>query len=594
MPIYRAPVEDALFIIREMLKPEQYDIDSFGEALELVEPLLEEGAKLCEQVLFPLNQQGDKQGCRYDHGKVVMPDGFKEAYKLYCDGGWPSFTAHTEYGGQGLPEFLSMPVTEFVCSANLSFGLTPGLSHGAYNAIYLHGTDELRQRFLPHIATGNWSGVMCLTEPQAGTDLGLLTTRAEPRGDGTYGITGNKIFISSGEQDLTENILHLVLARLPDAPKGVKGISLFLVPKIWVNEDGTLGDKNGVVCGGLEEKMGIHASATCVMNYDDARGYLIGEAHKGLKAMFTMMNAARIYVGVQGLGLAEVAWQNARAYANDRLQGRGLKGAKFPDKKADPITVHPDVRRMLLLMRSHVEAGRALVMETALKLDVAHRHADAAVREEADDFVQLMTPIVKAHLTDMGHEVANMAMQVYGGHGYIREYGIEQYARDARIAQIYEGTNGIQAMDLVGRKLPHQMGKYLRSFFHPVQAFVDAESGNEQMKEFAVPLGKALDQLQQASLWIAKQGLVNPDDAGAAASEYLKMFSHVTFAWIWARQAKIAQEKLAAGTDKVRFYQDKLDTARFFMARVLPQTVSLMMCLTKGSATVMQAEFGSE
>ncbi len=592
MPIFRAPFKDFDFILNDYLGLDKYEsVAGFAEARELAAPLLEEGAKYCENVIFPLNQTADTQGCQFKDGVVTMPDGFKEAYAQYVEGGWPSFTCDPEYGGQGLPEFLSMPATEMICSANLSFGLTPGLSHGAYNAVHLHGTDELKAKFLPKMVTGEWSGVMCLTEPNAGTDLGLMTTKAEDVGDGSFKINGTKIFISSGEQDMTENIMHLVLAKLPDGPEGVRGISLFLVPKVMVNDDGSLGERNGVHCGGIEHKMGIHGSSTCVMNYEDAVGYMIGEPNKGVRAMFTMMNAARIYVGVQGLGIAEVAMQNAFAYANERLQGRALTGAKHPEQKADPITVHPDVRKMLLHMRSHVEAGRALVMETALMLDVADRHEDAEEREMADDFVQLVTPIVKSHLTDMGFDIANLAMQVYGGHGYISEYGIEQYARDARIAQIYEGTNGVQAMDLVGRKLPHGMGKYLRSFFHPVSQFLEENNENEAMAEFIKPLGKAIEQLQQASLWIAKQGLSNPNDAGAAATDYQKMFAYVLFAYIWARQAKIAQEKLASGGDvDTKFYTDKVDTARYFMKRELPKVVSMLMLITKGSDSIMNAD----
>ncbi len=595
MPVYKAPTNDFAFILNEYLGLDRYgDVPGFAEARELAAPLLDESAKYCENVLFPLNQTGDEEGCTYDNGEVRMPQGFKEAYAQYVQGGWASFTCDPQYGGQGLPEFLNMPMTEMICSANLSFGLTPGLSHGAYNAIYLHASDELKQTYLPKMVTGEWSGVMCLTEPQAGTDLGLLTTKATPNDDGSYALEGNKIFISSGEQDITENIIHLVLARLPDAPKGVKGISLFLVPKVMVNADGSLGERNGVNCSGIEHKMGIHASSTCVMNYEGATGWLVGEPHKGLRAMFTMMNAARIYVGVQGLGLMEVAYQNAMQYTNERLQGRALTGPAQPDKAADPITVHPDVRRMLMTQRVNVEAGRALVMETALKLDLAHRHPDEQVREEADHYVQLMTPIVKAHLTDLGFEMASLAQQCFGGYGYIKEYGVEQYVRDARIAMIYEGTNGVQAMDLVGRKLAYKYGKYLKSFMHPVSQFIEENKGNEAMAEFTKPLYVHVGHLQQASLWLAKSGLSNPNDAGAGAVEYLKLFSHVAFAYIWARQAKIAMEKLASGEGDAKFYQNKLDSARFYMTRVLPNVVSLLMNLTGGSKTIMTADLTYE
>lgn len=586
MPTYRAPLSDFRFLLTEWLKlGEHTNVPGFTEAAELANPLLEEGAKLCENVLFPLNQSGDAEGCRWEDGNVYMPTGFKEAYAQYVAGGWPSFTCDPAFGGQGLPEVLNMPITEMICSANLSFGLTPGLSHSAYNLMDQYCPETLKPRFMPKLVSGVWSGVMCLTEPQCGTDLGLIRTKATPNGDGIYAIEGTKIFISSGEQDLTENILHLVLAKLPDAPKGVKGISLFLVPKVWVNEDGSLGERNAVKCASIEHKMGIHGSSTCVMNYDGAKGYLIGEPHRGLPAMFTMMNAARIYVGVQGLGVAEAAYQGALAYANERLQGRALKGPKQPEKPADPITVHPDVRRMLLAIRAFCEGGRALVLLTAMKHDLAHRHPDAEVRERADDFVQLITPIVKGYLTDMGTESANLAMQCLGGYGYIREYGIEQYARDARIAQIYEGTNGIQGLDLVGRKLSYKYGKYLRAFFHPAQDFIDEHKHDPAMQEFIKPLDKHMGYLRQASLWIAQKGLTNPDDAAAASVEYLRLFALVVMAWIWAQQAKLA---LAGGAESPEFYKEKLATARFFYARILPQTISLLACLTAGSKPLME------
>lgn len=593
MPTYRAPIRDMMFLLRDYLALEDYaHIPGFEGALDLAPALLEEGAKLCEQVLFPLNATGDHEGCHYENGTVTMPAGFKEAYAQYVAAGWPSFTGDPEYGGQGLPEVLNMPMTEMICSANLSFGLTPGLSHSACNLMETYLDDTMKARYLPKLISGEWTGVMCLTEPSAGTDLGLIRTTATPGQNGSYSIEGTKIFISSGEHDLSENILHLVLARLPDAPKGTKGISLFLVSKYLVNDDGSLGERNAVHCAGLEEKMGIHASSTCVMNYDGAVGYLVGEPHKGLRAMFMMMNAARIYVGVQGLGVAEAAYQGALAYANERLQGRALTGAMLPDKPADPITVHPDVRRMLLTMRAFTQAGRALVMETALHYDLSRRHPDASQREASDAFVQLMTPIVKAHLTDGGFETANLAMQCLGGYGYIREYGIEQYARDARIAMIYEGTNGVQAMDLVGRKLSHRTGAYLASFFHPVQAFIDAHAGDAPMQEFITPLAKHLDYLRKASLWIAKEGLRDPNQAAAGSVEYLRIFALVTFAYIWARQAKLAMAALSSSTDEAsaRFYNDKLDTARFFMARILPQTISLLAGLTAGAETIMKTE----
>ncbi len=586
MPVYKAPIRDFKFIVEDYLGVDQYkNIPGFADALEMKDAVLDAGAQFTEEVLFPLNQKGDEEGLKYDKAArtVTTPAGFKEAYKAYREGGWAAFTCDPKYGGQGLPEWLNMPVVEMICSANLSFGITPGLSHGAYNAIYLHASDALKDKYLPKMVSGEWAGVMCLTEPQAGTDLGLIRTKAEPGADGSYAIIGTKIFISSGEQDLTDNIIHLVLAKLPGAPAGTKGISLFLVPKIM--EDGK---PNALHCAGLEHKMGIHASPTCVMNYEGAKGWLVGDANKGMKAMFTMMNAARLYVGVQGLGLGEVAYQNALAYARDRLQSRAITGAKFPDKQADPIIVHPDVRRMLLTAKAFCEGSRMLAMETALNLDLAHRHPDAMMREDADAFVQLMTPIVKAYLTDGGFDTANLAVQVFGGYGFIREYGVEQYVRDARIALIYEGTNGVQALDLIGRKLAFKYGKYLRRFFHPMQAFIDAHRDDAAMAEFTKPLSKHMGYLQQASLYIATAGLRNMDDAAAGSVEYLRMFALVVMAFVWARTAAIALGKRES--DKA-FYEDKLATARFFFARILPQTMSLGTALAAGSKTVMAQEW---
>lgn len=592
MPSFKAPIRDFQFLLNEYLNLSQYaGVAGFADANpDFITPVLEAAATMCEEVLFPLNQVGDKVGLKYDNGRVIMPDGFKEAYKTYIESGWTGFTCDEKYGGQGLPEVLNMPLMEMVCSANLSFGLTPGLSHGAYNAINQHASDELKQKYLPKMVSGEWSGVMCLTEPQAGTDLGLIRAKATPNADGSYSITGNKIFISSGEHELTENIIHLVLARLPDAPAGTKGISLFIAPKFLVNDDGSLGQRNKFSCTGLEHKMGIHASPTCQMAYEGATGFLVGAPHKGMKAMFTMMNAARLYVGVQGLGIGEVAYQNALAYARERLQSRAITGAKFPEKPADPIIEHADVRRMLLTMRAFTEGARALALEMALKIDLAHRHSDASVREEADDFVQLLTPVVKSHLTDGGFETASIAMQVLGGYGYIAEYGVEQYVRDARITMIYEGTNGVQALDLVGRKLPVSAGKYLRAFFHPVDKFIAENKENQAMAEFIKPLAKNLEYLQQATMYIAGAGLKNPDDAAAGAVEYQKMFATVALAHIWARQAKVAMEKLSQNTDTdTAFYQAKIDTARFYMQKILPQAGSLLQSIANGSKSVMNA-----
>jgi len=589
MPNYTAPLKDFQFLIDHFLEIEKHaDVPGFTEAKELAPALLEESAKFCQQVLNPLNAVGDKQGLKFDKGTVTTPDGFRQAYTQYVEGGWPTLTWPTEFGGQDLPEFLNMPMLEMVCSSNLSFGLTPGLTHGAIHAILLHANEEIKKTYLPNMIAGKWSGVMCLTEPVAGTDLGLLKTRAEPQADGSFKITGNKIFISAGEQDQTENIIHLVLARLPDAPKGTKGISLFIVPKFMVDADGSLGARNAFSCAGLEHKMGIHASPTCVMNYDGATGWLVGAPHRGLPAMFTMMNTARLYVGVQGLGVGEAAFQNALAYAKERPQGRALKGAKFPDKPADPITVHPDVRRMLYTMKAFTEGARALAMLTALKSDIAHRHPDKAVREEADDFVQLVTPILKSALTDGGFETASTAMQCFGGYGYIEEYGASQYLRDARIAMIYEGTNGVQAMDLVGRKLGFEVGRYLSRFFIPVDAFIAAERENPAMAEFTKPLKAHLKYLQQATMWIGTMGMVDPNHAGAGAVEYQKMFSLVLFGYLWAMQAKHA---LKLRDSDPEFYDAKLATARFYFAKILPGTTSLFASITAGAGPVM-AEAG--
>ncbi|MAR56108.1 MAG: acyl-CoA dehydrogenase [Rickettsiales bacterium] len=587
MTTYTAPLKDFQFLINEFLPVGEYsDVEGFAEAMELATPLLDEAAKFTQEVLHPLNQVGDVEGLKYnpeDHS-VTTPEGFKEAYRHYAEGGWSTITWPTEYGGQGLPEFLNMPMLEMVCSANLAFGLTPGLTHGAISALLLHANEELKQTYLPKMISGEWTGVMCLTEPQAGTDLGLVRTKATPNDDGSYAIEGGKIWISAGEHDMADNIIHLILARLPDAPEGTKGISLFVAPKFMVNDDGSLGERNQFHCGGLDHKMGIHASPTCVMNYDGAKAWLVGEPHKGLRAMFTMMNAARLYVGVQGLGIAEAAWQNALTYAEERLQGRALTGPKLKDKPADPITVHPDVRRMLWTMKAVTEGMRAMTMMTAFEMDLSHRHPDKARRQLADDFVQIMTPVVKSYQTDMGFELASTCMQVYGGNGFIEEYGIAQLMRDIRISMIYEGTNGVQAMDLVGRKLPAHMGRYLRSVCHPIDAFIAEEGQNHAMVEFTKPLEKYFGYLQKSSLWLAQNGLSNPNQAGAGAVEYQRLFALVMLGFIWAKQAKIALEKR---DENPEFYDSKLATARFYFARILPQTAALILSITNGCETVM-------
>jgi butyryl-CoA dehydrogenase len=590
MPAYTAPLRDMHFVLNELADPDRLRALPGCEEVtpELVDPVLEEAAKLCSEVLFPLNRPGDEEGCALENGVVRTPKGFPEAYRTFREGGWAALACDPDYGGQGLPKSVSLLFEEMMCSANLSFGMYPGLSHGAYAALLKHGSQELRDRYLPKLVSGEWTGTMCLTEPQCGTDLGLIRTKAVPAEDGTYRITGNKIFISAGEHDLAENILHLVLAKLPDAPAGTRGISLFLVPKFLPTEDGRPGARNGVTCTSIEHKMGIKASATCAMSFDEAEGWLVGRPHKGLSAMFTMMNEARLSVGVQGLGLAEVSYQNAVAYAKDRLQGRALGGAVQPERPADPIIVHPDVRRMLLTMRAQIEGCRALAMLTAQEQDVATRHPDPAERQAADDFVQLMTPIIKAYLTDMGWDATATGMQVLGGHGYIREWGMEQHVRDARIAQIYEGTNGVQALDLVGRKMGAHAGRYLRRFFHPVLAYIEARSEDPAMEEFVLPLSKAFGRLQQATAEVARRGLGDPFEAGAAATDYLRHFGLTALAYVWARMAEVALAKQAG--DETGFYRAKLATARFFMQRILPQTSGLSAAILAGGGTLKAFE----
>ncbi len=586
MTSYTAPLRDMRFALYELADFATVTaLPGCGEVTQdLVDPILQAGGVFCAEVLAPLNRSGDEEGCHFESGVVRTPAGFRAAYAAFCRDGWPALHADPAYGGQGLPKTVSLMFEEMICSANLSFGMYPGLSHGAYEALRAHGSADLQQLYLPKLVSGEWSGTMCLTEPHCGTDLGLLRTRAEPAGDGRFLVTGTKIFISAGEHDLTGNILHLVLARLPDAPAGVRGISLFLVPKFVPAEDGRPGVRNSVVAGAIEHKMGIKASSTCVMNFDGAQGWMVGQPHRGLAAMFTMMNAARLSVGIQGLGLAEVSYQNAVAYARDRLQGRALNGVARPDLPADPILVHPDVRRMLLTMRAGVEGCRALGVRVAVAQDIATSHADADVRAEADDYVALMTPIVKAYFTDMGWDSTVLGMQVLGGHGYIRDHGMEQFVRDARIAQIYEGTNGIQALDLVGRKMSAHAGRYLRRFFHPVAAYIAAKQGDAAMAEFVDPLSKAFIRLQQATAALAAKGIADPFEAGAVATDYLRLFALVALAQLWAEAAEIS---LGKSDD---FYRAKLATARFFVAKILPQSSSLFSTIMAGGASLKAFE----
>lgn len=595
MPNYKAPLRDMSFVMRELFDFKTIQaLPSYGETTDdLVDAILNEAAKFCETVLFPLNHVGDQEGCHYDKGVVKTPTGFKEAYKQSVEAGWLALSCAPDYGGQGLPESVGVCIGEMFCASNLAFSLYPGLTTGAYNLLHEHGSDDLKKRFLPKLVSGVWSGTMNLTEPQCGTDLGLLRTRADPQSDGTYKLTGTKIFITSGEHDLAENIIHLVLARTPDAPPGVKGISLFLVPKFLVKEDGSLGERNGVMCASIEHKMGIKGSSTCVLNYDNATGYLVGELNKGLNHMFVMMNLERLAVGMQGLAQGELAYQNALAYARERLQGRALTGTKFPDKPADPLMVHPDIRRMLLTMRAYNEGNRMLAAWVAQKIDIAHHAKDPQVRQEADDFVQLMTPIVKAFLTDIGLECTNLALQVHGGYGYIQDYGVEQFVRDVRIALLYEGTNGIQALDLVGRKMPMHSGRFLRTFFYPILAFIECYKQEPQAQEWIEPLAKAVDRLQRACMTVAARSLANPDEAGAAATDLLSLFGHTALAYLWAQAALKAQTYLGKGEDD--FYEAKLKTARFYMQKILPKTSSLFASIMAGSASLMtfqDAEFG--
>lgn len=585
MPIYNAPLDDIKFVLHDVLNAEELTkISGFEEATpDLVDQILEEGAKLCENSLFPINQSGDDEGCTFKDGEVTTPKGFKEAYEEFTQGGWCGVSADPEYGGMGLPMLVNTVMQEMICSSNFSFGMYPGLSQGAYEAIHHFGDEDQKNTYLPKLVTGEWSGTMCLTEPHCGTDLGLIKTKAVPNDDGSYNITGTKIFISAGEHDLSENIIHLVLAKLPDAPEGVKGISLFVVPKFTPDDM----KRNGIHCGSIEHKMGIHANSTCVMNMEDAKGWLVGEKHKGLKAMFVMMNAARLGVAMQGLGIAEVAYQNGLAYAKDRLQMRALDGTKAPDKPADPIIVHPDVRRMVLTSKAFCEGSRALSYWVGKNLDISLHHEDPEERKKADDLVALLTPIVKAYQTDMGFEVSSLAMQIHGGHGYIREYGVEQYARDARIAMIYEGTNGIQALDLVGRKMGAHMGRYLRRFFHPLSEYIETNMANPELQEFIMPLAKSFAKLQQSTAVIAQKGLKDPTEAGAASVDYLRQFALVAMGYMWIQMAEVAQKKLAEGADNKKFYESKIKTARFFFARMLPEADWRFKAVMAGAETLM-------
>ena len=591
MAVYKAPVEDVLFLLGDVLGYERFgNLPGFSDApLDMVEAILNEGAKLCEEVFQPLNKSGDLEGCkRHADGRVTTPAGFKEAYKSYTEGGWLGLSSPVEYGGQGLPTTINSAMQEFISASNLALGMYPGLTMGAIAALLVHGSDEIKTTFVPKMVSGEWTGTMNLTEPHCGTDLGLLKTKAAPNGDGSYAISGTKIFISAGEQDMTDNIIHLVLARIEGAPMGTKGITLFVVPKIKLNADGSLGEGNGVSCGSIEHKMGIHGNSTCVMNYDGAQGWIVGAENKGLNAMFVMMNEARLAVGIQGLAQSDVAYQNAVVYAKDRLQGRALTGAKAPEKVADPITVHPDVRRTLMSIRAFNESARALVLWTALKADVSHLSDNPADRQAAEDHMSLMTPVVKGVLTDLGFDNAVKAQQMYGGHGYIEEWGMSQFVRDARIAMIYEGANGVQAMDLVGRKLGKDGGRAIMTFFGEVGAAVKEAQGNPELEALAKPVEAALAHLQQATMWFMQNALTKPDNAGAGATDFMHMFGLVSLGYMWLRIAKAAQDKLKAGANgKTDTMNGKLITARFFMERMLPETGAQLQRIVSGSDSTM-------
>jgi alkylation response protein AidB-like acyl-CoA dehydrogenase len=591
MPTYAAPVKDTLFVLDDVLAIQRFsNLPGFSNASpDLVEAILEEAGKFAAEVLQPLNKIGDEVGCkRNDDGSVTTPPGFKEAYEKFREAGWPTLTAPEEWGGQGLPQVVGTAIGEYILSANHSFEMYQGLTSGAIAALMIKGTDEQKQTYLPKMVTGEWTGTMNLTEPHCGTDLGLLKTRAEPNDDGSYAITGTKIFISSGEHDMAENIIHLVLAKRAGAPDNVKGISLFVVPKLLVNEDGSLGDRNSLGCGAIEKKMGIHGNATCVMNYDGAKGWLVGEPEKGLQAMFIMMNAARLGVGLQGLAQGEVAYQNAVQYARDRRQGRALtEGARDPDARADPLFVHPDVRRMLMQMRCWNEGARALVLWGALQVDLMRRSPDEGERQQAEDLLGLLTPVIKGYLTDKGFEAAVLGQQVFGGHGYIREHGMEQFVRDARIAQIYEGTNGIQAMDLVGRKLPKDGGRAIRAFLELVgRDIAEAKAGGDPAG-VASALEPALADLQAATMWLAQNGMADPNNAGAGAYPYMDLMGLISLGWMWMKMANISSRILNEGADDRQFHESKLATARFYAQRELPESTGLRRKVEAGAESLM-------
>ena len=598
MPVYNPPLRDMQFVMHEVLNVAQElkPITKYADAdLDTINAVLEEGAKFATEVIFPINISGDQEGCKLDittHA-VTTPTGFKEAYAKYVEGGWPALSGDPAYGGQGLPLVINQCFYEMLNSANQAWTMYPGLTHGAHAALHSHGTEAQKQTYLHKMTSGEWTGTMCLTEPHCGTDLGLMRTKAEAlphsEGEGTYKITGNKIFISAGEHDMSGNIIHLVLARLADAPPGIKGVSLFIVPKFLVNKDGTLGARNGIYCGGLEHKMGIHGNATAQIVLDGAIGTMVGAPNKGMNGMFVMMNAARLGVGNQSLGLTEVAYQNALAYAKDRIQMRSLSGVKAKDQAADPIIVHPDVRKMLLTAKAYAEGGRALATYCAVLLDKELSHPDEAVRKESGEVLSLLTPIVKAFITDNGHISTNACLQVFGGHGYVKEWGMEQFVRDNRINMIYEGTNTIQSLDLLGRKVLSNNGATLKKFGKLIGALVQEEGVNEKMAEFINPLAVLAEQMNKFTTELGFKGFQNADEVGAAAVDYLRVAGHLVFGYFWARMAQVALREIAAGnTDK--FYMAKLQTARFYFAKLFPETATLMRTARSGAASLMETD----
>ena len=586
MPVYSAPTKDMSFILHDVLNVNNEDIAGYSDLEpDFVSAILNESAKIAENVLAPLNAVGDKEGCRLENGVVRTPTGFKNAFEQMKEGGWTGLDCDPDYGGQGMPFILANAVTEMFSSANMAFSMYQGLTHGAYSAIHAHGSAAQKAQYLPKMVSCEWTGTMNLTEPHCGTDLGLMRTKATPQEGGSYKITGQKIFISAGEHDLAENIIHLVLAKIEGAPAGIKGVSLFIVPKFMVNDDGSLGQRNSLSVGKIEEKMGIHGNSTCVMNYDEATGFLVGDEHKGMRAMFTMMNEARLGVGVQGYAQAEVAYQNALDYAKDRLQGRDITGTKNPDGPADPLIVHPDVRRNLLDQKSFVEGARAFSLWGAYLIDRAHRNKD----KDADGLVSLLTPVIKGFLTDKGFDLCIQAQQIYGGHGYIEEWGMSQFARDARIAMIYEGANGVQALDLVGRKLAQDGGKYVLAFFGLVKSFVSETKGQNEAfdRGFLDPLKKASKDLQGAATYFMQNGMKNPNHALAGSYDFMHLFGHVCLGLVWSKMAKAAHDALENGTDDAAFYETKLETGRYYMARHLPATGMHLARIETGADPVM-------